>query len=59
MHDVVPRDPSLTTRENRPVTGENSSINQDCSDRSVLKKYAHAVMDVPPFCTARPKKLKI
>ena len=41
MHDVVPRDPSLTTRQNRPVTGENSSINQDCSDRSVLKKYVH------------------
>ena len=36
MHDVVPRDPSLTTTQNRPVTGENSSINQDCSDRSVL-----------------------
>ena len=39
MHDVVPRDPSLTTTQNRPVTGENSSINQDCSDRSVLKKH--------------------
>ena len=41
MHDVVPRDPSLTTRQKRAVTGENSSINQDCSDRSVLKKYVH------------------
>ena len=36
MHDAVPRDPSLTTTQNRPVTGENSSINQDCSDGSFL-----------------------
>ena len=59
MHDVVPRDPSLTIRQNSSVTGENSSINQHCSDRSVLKKYAHAVMDVPPFCTDLPKQLKL
>ena len=38
MHYVVPCDPSLTIRQNSSVTGENSSINQDCSDRSVLKK---------------------
>ena len=59
MHDVVPRDPSLTIRQNSSVTGENSSINQDCSDRSVLKKCAHAVMDVPPFCTDLPTQLKL
>ena len=59
MHYVVPCDPSLTIRQNSSVTGENSSINQDCSYRSVLKKYAYAVMYVPRFCTARPKKLKL
>ena len=40
MHDVVPRDPSLTIRQNCSVTGEDLTVNHDCSDRSVFKKYA-------------------
>ena len=40
MRDVVPSHPSLTIRQNCSVTGENLTINHDCSDRSVLKKYA-------------------
>ena len=40
MRDVVPSYPSLTIRQNCSVTGENLTINHDCSDRSVLKKYA-------------------
>ena len=37
---LVPRNSSLTIRQNCSVTGENLTINHDCSDRSVLKKYA-------------------
>ena len=37
---LVPRNSSLTIRQNCSVTGENLAINHDCSDRSVLKKYA-------------------
>ena len=40
MRDVVPSYPSLTIRQNCSVTGENLTINHDCSDRCVLTKYA-------------------
>ena len=40
MRDEVPSYPSLTIRQNCSVTGENLTINRDCSDQSVLKKYA-------------------
>ena len=46
MHDAVPRNPSFTIRQSSSVTWENLTINHDCSDRSVVKKYAQWQM----FC---------
>ena len=40
MQDVVQRNSSLTIRQNCSVTAENLTINHDCSDRSVIKRYA-------------------
>ena len=59
MHDVVPRNPcslntrswlkALTIRRNDPVTGENSTINHDCSDRSKQLKVLSGLLGCRPF----------
>ena len=59
MHDVVPRNPcnlnkrswlkALTIRRNCPVTGENSTVNHACSDRSKQLKVLSGLLGCRPF----------
>ena len=58
MHDAVPRDPSLTTTQT-VQSPERIHLLIKTVQIGLFYAVMDDVMDVPPFCAARPKKLKL